>query len=103
MLGTFRFVGWDFVCLISDISCMLRDGPASSADKAGFFSWLYNFDTELLEDWLILGDFNFIRSPENRNRPEGNPTEMLLFNDLINHLYLLEIELQGQAFTWSNM
>jgi exonuclease III len=78
-------------------------GPAATADKLGFISWLYNFDTSGFEDWLLLGDFNLIRSAENRNRPGGNSSEMMLFNDLIQHLDLVEIDFQGRSFTWSNM
>jgi hypothetical protein len=79
------------------------NGPAASSNKAGFISWLYNFDTSSIEDWLILRDFNMIRSPENRNRGGGNLAEMNLFNDLIHHLDLVEISFQGRAYTWSNM
>jgi hypothetical protein len=28
-------------------------------------------------DWLIMGDFNFIRKPLDRNKPVGNINEML--------------------------
>jgi hypothetical protein len=78
-------------------------GPAASAGKVGFISWLYNFDCSSMDDWLLIGDFNLIRSPENRNRPGGNFNEMWLFNDLIQHLDLVEISFQGRYFTWSNM
>jgi hypothetical protein len=53
--------------------------------------------------WLFLGDFNFIRSEQNKNRPGGNVNDMFLFNELIDHLGLLELPLKGRAFTWSNM
>jgi hypothetical protein len=65
--------------------------PAAAADKPSFISWLYNFDTSNIEDWIILGDFNLIRSSDNRNRSGGNSNEMLLFNDLIQHLNLVDI------------
>jgi hypothetical protein len=29
--------------------------------------------------------------------------DIFLFNDIINHLGLLELPLKGRAFTWSNM
>lgn len=55
------------------------------------------------EDWIILGDFNLYRTPENRNREGANVAEMFLFNSMISHLGLIEIVLQGKKFTWSNM
>jgi hypothetical protein len=42
-------------------------GHASSVDKAWFISWLYNFDCSFIDDWLLFGGFNLIRSLENRN------------------------------------
>jgi hypothetical protein len=71
-------------------------GPAATFEKAGFISWLYNFDTSLIGDWLILGDFNLIQTPANRNRIGGSTSEMFLFNDPIQHLDLVEIPFQGK-------
>jgi hypothetical protein len=33
--------------------------------------------------WLIVGDFNLLRAPENRNKPGGSVTEMFAFNTAI--------------------
>jgi hypothetical protein len=44
-------------------------------------------------DWIILEDFNLMRKPKNRNKPGGNLSEMLMFNDAISRLGLNEIEL----------
>jgi hypothetical protein len=54
-------------------------------------------------NWIILGDFNLMRGPENRNKPGGNFVEMFTFNDAISTLGLNEVELQGRNFTWSNL
>jgi hypothetical protein len=78
-------------------------GPTTSVDKAAFISWLYNFDASEFEDSILMGDFNLIRSPDNQNRGGGNPSEMMLFNDLILHLDLLDIPFQGRNFSRSNM
>ena len=50
--------------------------------------------------WLLVGDFNFMRSPENRNRPGDDNSEMLLFNEAISGV--VELPLQGRKFTWTN-
>lgn len=50
-----------------------------------------------------MGDFNLIRSPENRNKPGGNVNYMLAFNNAINSLGIIELPLKGRKFTWSNM
>jgi hypothetical protein len=58
----------------------------------------------MLEDqqWIVLGDFNLIRRPENRNKPCGDVQMMFLFNEAISRLGLIEHTLKGQAFTWCN-
>jgi hypothetical protein len=65
--------------------------------------WLYNLNIPIDEDWLILGDFNFIRSPENRNKPGGNIDDMLIFNDVSRTQNLTELSIKGRKYTWSNM
>ena len=52
--------------------------------------------------WLIVGDFNLIRKPEDWNRPGGNIREMLIFNNAISSLGIVEIPLHGRRFTWTN-
>jgi endonuclease/exonuclease/phosphatase family metal-dependent hydrolase len=51
---------------------------------------------------LVIGDFNFIRSPDDRNLLGGDINDMILFNEIIGHLGLLELQLKGRKFTWSN-
>lgn len=50
-----------------------------------------------------MGDFNFIRSPDNRNTHGGSPQDMLLFNDIISSQLLSEIPIKGCSYTWSNV
>jgi hypothetical protein len=50
-----------------------------------------------------MGDFNFIRSQDNRNLPGGDMNAIFLFNELISHLGLLELPLKDRSYTWSNM
>jgi len=40
-------------------------------------------------DWLVVGDFNLIRRPEDRNREGADPNEMFAFNEAINKLALM--------------
>jgi hypothetical protein len=41
--------------------------------------------------WLLVGDFNLIRRPEDRNKPGGDINLMLKFNEAISNLDLIEI------------
>ena len=77
--------------------------PTIEEEREVFLNWLHDVDTSLMEFWIILGDFNLMRSPDNRNRPGGDIGNMMRFNQVIQHLDLEEIPLKGRAFTWSNM
>jgi exonuclease III len=85
---------WTLVCVYD---------PCQGVERDNFVSLLYNLQIKPSENWLLLGDFNFIRSQDNRNRPGGDVNDMLIFNDIIGHLGLLELPLKGRAYTWSNM
>jgi hypothetical protein len=78
-------------------------GPCKGLKRDEFFQWLYNLVIHVDSLWLLLGDFDFIRSIENRNKPGGDINEMFLFNDIIGHLGLIEMTLKGRLYTWSNM
>jgi endonuclease/exonuclease/phosphatase family metal-dependent hydrolase len=60
-------------------------------------------DSSPLDLWIIMGDFNMIRSNTDRNRPGGNTNNMLRFNSIIQEHDLKEIPLKGRNYTWSNM
>jgi endonuclease/exonuclease/phosphatase family metal-dependent hydrolase len=78
-------------------------GPCQGELRDLFVQWLYNLRIPDDELWLFMGDFNFIRSQDNRNAPGGDVNDMFLFNDLTDHLGLLELPIKGRSFTWSNM
>jgi hypothetical protein len=52
---------------------------------------------------MILGDFNFYKSMENRNRGGANLQDIMTFNQIISNLGLQEILLKGKNYTLSNM
>ena len=54
------------------------------------------------DDWLVVGDFNLLRKPKDRNREGADLNEIFLFNEAINKLDLIELPLHGRQFTWTN-
>lgn len=54
--------------------------PSTYEGKREFVQWLKQIQMPDHVDWLLVGDFNLMRSPENRNRPGGDVTEMWMFN-----------------------
>lgn len=79
--------------------CLNIYGPCQADDRLIFMNWFKNIDMPDDSNWLVLGDFNYIRYPSNRNRAGGNLNDMLIFNEAISSLGLLEIPLKGRAFT----
>lgn len=72
--------------------------PCDPEGKADFINWLYSFDTNQIDDWVLARDFNLIQSPEDRNRPGANMQDIMSFHDFIIHLDLVEIQFQGRPF-----
>ena len=77
-------------------------GPCDNEGKVEFMHWFENIQMPDDLAWLIIGDFNLYRKPEDRNRAGGNVGDMLLFNNAISALGLVEIPLHGRKFTWTN-
>jgi hypothetical protein len=78
-------------------------GPCREPGRSLFIQWFRAHQIDDEENWLFVGDFNFYRSLEDRNRPGGNLQDTFVFNDAIGHLGLVELPLKGRAYTWSNM
>jgi exonuclease III len=77
-------------------------GPCSHDGKREFLRWFKHYNLSDDDNWLVVGDFNLMRSPENRNKLGEDVIEMLLFNDAINSLGLVELPLYGRKYTWTN-
>jgi exonuclease III len=76
--------------------------PCTPTGKRNFIFWFKNIAMPGHVDWLIVGDFNLYRSPEDRNRPGADFSEIFLFNEAISSLGLVELPLKGKRFTWTN-
>jgi hypothetical protein len=89
-----NFISWNLAVVY---------GPCRQPDRDEFVNWLYNLDLDEEDLWIFMGDFNFYRYAENRNRSGGNFNDSLVFNNIISHLGLVEIPIKGRSFTSSNM
>lgn len=88
----------------NDAQWMLTNiyAPCTNSGKRYFLEWFSNIQMPDSVDWLIVGDFNLYRHPNDRNRPGDDFPEMLLFNAVISSLGLVELPLKGRRFTWTN-
>lgn len=78
-------------------------GPCEAEEKEIFLHWFQNIQMPDDTDWLVVGDFNYIRYPSNRNIGTGDFNNMMKFNEARSELALVEIPLKGRNYTWSNM
>jgi len=76
--------------------------PCTPSGKRAFLDWFKEIQMPADSDWLIVGDFNLIRKPEDRNREGADTNEMFAFNEAINKLGVIELPLLGRQFTWTN-
>ena len=76
--------------------------PCTPNGKRSFLEWFGNIQMPPYIDWLIVGDFNLIRKPEDQNREGGDINEMYPFNEAISALGIVELPLLGRHFTWTN-
>ena len=74
-------------------------GPCQDPARTEFVHWLKSHTITSDENWLFLGDFNFYRSLEDRNKLGGNVLDTLIFNDVIGHLGLVELPLNRVFLT----
>jgi hypothetical protein len=76
--------------------------PCTPEGKLDFLNWLHDFELPEDTEWLLVGDFNLIQQPSDRNKPGGDVQEIFRFNEVISNLQLEELPLQGHKFTWTN-
>ena len=77
-----------FISNLSNDSWILTNiyGPCTAERKALFIDWFSNIDMPEDNNWIVMGYFNFIRKPSDRNKPGGDVNDMLLFNEAISNL-----------------
>jgi exonuclease III len=90
MLSTHSQISWNLVVVY---------GPCRQLARDQFVNWLLNLQIEDDELWILMGDFNFYRYAENRNKAGGNFPDSLIFNNIISHLGLIELPLKGRSYT----
>jgi hypothetical protein len=72
-------------------------------ERNNFFNWLNEVDMSEETEWLLVGDFNLMRRPSDRNKAGGNVQNMLDFNVAISNLRLEELKMLGNKCTWANI
>jgi endonuclease/exonuclease/phosphatase family metal-dependent hydrolase len=94
----------EFLLIVSGASWTLTNIHAlcSSEGRQQFLEWFHDVDVEDDYDWLLVGDFNLIRRPIDRNKARGNMQDMPSLNAAISNQCLEKLKLSENKFTWTN-
>ncbi|GKD54311.1 RNA-directed DNA polymerase, eukaryota, partial [Tanacetum coccineum] len=73
--------------------------PQSSSLKEALWSSIESLVTSINDVWVIFGDFNVVRSRDERSGCKFDMSEANVFNDFISRLELFAFHLGGRRFT----
>jgi hypothetical protein len=77
-------------------------GPQTDQDKISFLQEITNIRQQIMEEWLLIGDFNLIYRAEDKNNQRVNMRMLNRFKSTIDNLELKPLELIGRRYTWCN-
>jgi exonuclease III len=75
--------------------------PTDHSLKPSFLSEIEQICPSDDTPWMIIGDFNLMRSSIDKNNTSFRQDEPDAFNDVINNLALIELPLMDRLYTWS--
>ncbi|KAJ1256155.1 hypothetical protein BS78_K076500 [Paspalum vaginatum] len=76
--------------------------PSDHRDSDFFLEILAEIQSHISEPWMIIGDFNLIRSADEKSSRLVDQRLCNLFNSAMDKLALMELPLLDSLFTWSN-
>jgi hypothetical protein len=74
-------------------------GPCSEPRRSEIINLLLSLDIPDEDLWLLKGGFNFYRFAKSRNKDGANMHDTFIFNEVINHLGLIELPIKGRSYT----
>jgi exonuclease III len=77
-------------------------GPTADSERDEFFDDIRQLQPFIDGPWIIAGDFNTVRSGEDRSTGRATLSETSRFNEVIRDLQVQELPLLDRNFTWSN-
>lgn len=91
-------------CLASQHAVYITNvyAPSQRDLKRDFLDELKQTEPPPQSPWLLIGHFNLIRFPNEKNNNNFRRSEADAFNDTIDQLALIELPLLDRQFTWSN-
>jgi hypothetical protein len=76
--------------------------PSDHGLTLSFFAEMVSLHEQVRGPWLVVGDFNLIRYPHEKNNDNFDRNLAALFNGLIRDVGWFELPLTDRLYTWSN-
>jgi hypothetical protein len=101
---TTHTISADLVMRVDNAICTVTGvyGPQENNDNEVFLDEIKDSKQRGQREWLILGDFNLIYKAEDKNNNRLNRSLMIRFKETLDDAQLMEIDLRGRLYTWSN-
>lgn len=77
--------------------------PNFESDRDAFVQDLFDIHSNCSGPWAIAGDFNTVRSADDRNSGQASVLETQRFNNWLRDMQVQELPILDRNFTWSNM
>jgi hypothetical protein len=77
-------------------------GPQTDEEKFLFIEELKSLKGTVLQEWLLLGDFNLLVKESDKSSRNVNMRLIASFRVVLNFLEMAEIRLHGRRFTWTS-
>ena len=76
--------------------------PQGDTEKVNFMQELRDIRDLHTGPWAVVGNFNLLVNPEDKNKATVNRRMMARVRAMLNRLELKELYLNGRRYTWSN-
>jgi hypothetical protein len=95
----------ELVSSVDDLRVFVTNvyAPCVAAVRDAFFEEMLQLVPHCSGAWLLAGDFNIARRPDERNNDLFDASLASAFNVVLDHLLLQELPLLDRKYTWSSM
>jgi hypothetical protein len=77
-------------------------GPQDNTEKEAFVDEIKELKARVKAEWLIFRNFNLFYKAEDESNTRLNRCLMTSFKNKLDEAQLMEVDLRGRAYTWSN-
>jgi exonuclease III len=77
-------------------------GPTNTTERANFYAELQQAKPNINMPWMVAGDMNVTLHTMDKSNTQHTSNDMRSFQQIVNSLELMDLQLQGRKYTWCN-